>query len=377
MADTITDILSRAATIVIKLGTAQLTDERGLSEDRIRAFAASMVSAMRRGKRIILVTSGAVAAGSAVIFDGKKPDTIPKKQAAASVGQITLMHRYFEAFAALGVRIGQILLSEYVLRDRVSYLNARNTIHELLNNGIIPVINENDTIATEELKFGDNDYLGAVVACLAEADIYVILTDTDGLYRNYDDAQKRELIGVVERIDAAIKKEVSGKTSKFSTGGMASKMRAMELTMHSGITGVIANGADTNVLGRIASGEHVGTVFLPGGAASQRKRWILGNVNLKTKGTITVDAGAAKALVENDKSLLPGGIVSVSGKFSLGDAVNVADASKRVIARGIVNYSSAEIQKIKGKRSGDIREVLGEAPYEEVIHRDNLVVDQL
>lgn len=372
----ISDTLSRAKTIVVKLGSAQLTDERGLSDDRIRAFASSMASCMRGGKRIILVTSGAVAAGSAVIFAGKKPDTIPKKQAAASVGQITLMHRYFEAFASLDVRIGQILLSEYVLRDRVSYLNARNTIHELLDSGIIPVINENDTIATEELKFGDNDYLGAVVACLAEADLYVILTDTDGLYRNFDDVQKRELIPVVERIDAAVKKEVSGKTSKFSTGGMASKMRAMELVMHSGIAGIIANGADTGVIGRIASGTHVGTVFLPAAqAASQRKRWILGNVNLKTKGSITVDAGAVKALKKNDKSLLPGGIVSVSGKFAMGDAVNVIDTEKHVIARGIVNYSSAEIQKIKGKRSGDIAAVLGEAPYEEVIHRDNLVVD--
>ncbi|MBI4979912.1 MAG: glutamate 5-kinase [Spirochaetes bacterium] len=363
-------------TIVVKIGSAQLAGSDGtLAKKRVDHFAERIVALAGKGHRMVLVTSGAVASGSGVIYRSRKPVTIPEKQAAASVGQITLMAEYLRAFALHGRTVGQMLLSEYVLRDRVSYLNARATLNELLANGVIPVINENDSIATEELKFGDNDYLGAIVACLVEADRYVILTDTEGLYRNYNDKKTRELISVVEKITPEIRSEVSGKTTKFSTGGMESKLRAMELVMRAGITGVIAPGAEDDVLLRIASGERAGTSFLPvEQGVSQRKKWILGNVHLRVKGSITVDRGAVTALVEKNKSLLPGGIIAVAGRFSLGDAVNIVDEKKNIVARGMVNYSNVEIAMIKGRRSSDIASILGSADYEEIVHRDNMAL---
>lgn len=368
-------ILSSVKTIVVKVGTALLTDSNSrLDRKRIKRYALDISSLIEKGYKVVLVTSGAVAAGAEVIFKGEKPSSLPQKQAAASVGQIRLMQAYQKEFEYRNIHTAQLLLSELVLRDRLRYLNAKNTIGELLQRGVVPIVNENDTISTEELRFGDNDFLGSMVATLAEAEMYIILTDTEGVYKNYN-KENQTLIEFVCNISSELKEEVSSKTTKFSTGGMLSKLRAMEVAMKAGIMGIIASGKKKDTLSKIVLGEKVGTVFLPSSKRiSHRKKWLLNTVKLKGKGSIVIDEGAAKAIVLRGKSLLPGGIISSSGKFMRGDAVNIYDKQNELIAQGLVNYSREDIEAIKGLKTSKIESVLGRRDYEEVVHRDNLIL---
>ncbi len=371
-----TDIFSSVKTIVVKIGTAMLTDEKtnALSKDRLKDFVAQLASLKAKGYNVLLVSSGAVASGAEILFDGQKPKSLPKKQAAASVGQIRLINEYARLFTEHGINIGQVLLSDFVLHDRVSYLNAKNTLRELLNVGVVPIINENDTITTDELQFGDNDFLSATVANLVEADLLILLTDIDGVYQDFKDKDKRQKYEIISRIDDVIKDEVSGAGSKFSTGGMATKIAAMEVALGVGMIGVIALGRDENILSKIVSGENVGTLFFAGNKeVSQRKKWLTVNLSHKSKGIITIDDGAADALTIKNKSLLASGIVSTSGDYHRGDSVLIVATSGEQIARGLCNYSSDEVHKIKGLNSKDIASII-DVPYDEVLHKDNIVL---
>ncbi len=371
-----TDIFGGVKTIVVKIGTAMLTDEQtnALSKERLKNFVAQLATLKTNGYSILLVSSGAVASGAEILFGGEKPKSLPKKQAAASVGQIRLINEYARLFAEHDINIGQILLSDFVLHDRVSYLNAKNTLRELINAGVVPIINENDTITTDELQFGDNDFLSATVANLVEADLLVLLTDIDGVYKNFKDNEKRCKYEVVSKIDDVIKEEVSGAGSKFSKGGMATKIAAMEVALGVGMIGVIALGSDDNVLSKIVSGENVGTLFFAGNKEiSQRKKWLTVNLSHKNRGTIVIDDGAVDALISKNKSLLASGIVSTEGDYQRGDSVLIVSNSGKQIARGLSNYSSDEVVKIKGLNSKDIATVI-EITYDEVIHKDNIVL---
>lgn len=370
------DIFKRAKTIVVKLGTAMITDKatHKLSKDRIKIFVDEIVKLRQKGYKVILVSSGAVASGSEVLFGGNKPDSVPKRQAAASVGQIRLMGEYAKYFSRKNINIGQVLLSDTIVRDRLSYLNAKNTFYELLMTDTVPVINENDTITTNELQFGDNDFLSATVATLVEADLLVILTDVDGVYQNFADKENRKRYDIVRIIDDAIRCEVKGAGSKFSKGGMATKISAMEVAMSAGIVGIIGNGFEKNILSRITSGEDLGTLFFPKiKDVSQRKKWLATNLKHTNKGLIVIDEGAVLALTVKNRSLLPSGIVKVEGNFEKGDGILIVSKDGKNIARGMTNYNSSDVDKIKGMNSRNMHSIVRDI-YDEVVHKDNLVI---
>jgi glutamate 5-kinase len=315
-----------------------------------------------------------MACGVKKIGLSKRPDEIPKRQAVAAVGQTGLMNEYENAFGKTGKKVAQILLIRSDLCDRKRYLNARNTINTLLSWGIVPIINENDSVAVEEIQFGDNDNLSAMITILMDADILINLTDIDGLYtkdpRKHPDA---ELITNVDVIDKKIEKFASDIPGALGTGGMLSKIKAASKVCGSGIPMVIANGATPNILTQIISGEKKGTFFIPKKEKlSSRKSWIA--FTLKPQGIIRIDDGAAMALLNNGKSLLPSGVIEVEGKFDTGAAVQFTDTKENVLGVGLVNYRASDIRKIKGLRSNQIKKRIGHKPYDEVIHRDNLVV---
>lgn len=371
-----TEIFSSVKTVVVKIGTAMLTDEQtnALSIERLESFVFQIASLKKIGYNVVLVSSGAVASGAEILFGGEKPKSLPKKQAAASVGQIRLINEYARLFAKYDINIGQILLSDFVLHDRVSYLNAKNTLRELIDAGVVPIINENDTITTDELQFGDNDFLSATVSNLIEADLLILLTDIDGVYKNFKDEDKRSKYEIISKIDDAIKDEVGGAGSKFSKGGMATKIAAMEVVLGIGMIGVIALGSEENILTKILLGENVGTLFFAGNKEiSQRKKWLTVNLSHKSKGTITIDDGAVLALTTKNKSLLSSGIVSTEGSYVRGDSVTIVSTDNKQIARGLSNYCHDEVDKIKGLNTKDIASVIDVA-YDEVSHKDNIVL---
>jgi glutamate 5-kinase len=300
--------------------------------------------------------------------------TIPQKQAAAAVGQSRLNQKYQDSFSKKGITTAQILLTHNDLSDRSRYLNARHTVMTLLQNGVIPIINENDTVIVEEIKFGDNDTLGALITSLAEADLYILLTDTDGLFdRNPHENPNAQLIPLVSTIDATIEKAARDTSSKTAVGGMITKIEAAKRATSYGVPTLIANGHKTDTLPKIFSGEMIGTLFTPQKSRlASRKHWIAHT--LRPKGVLTVDAGAAKALGQSGKSLLPSGITSVQGKFEMGEPVQIKNENKEVFAQGLVNYNSLEIGKIMGKKSSEIEKILGYNSYDEIIHRDDLVL---
>lgn len=360
--------------IVVKVGTHLLTDEEGfLNRDYIKELSRQLFFLQQEGRKVTLVTSGAIKAGTERIGITKLLKTIPEKQAAAAVGQGLLMNEYTTAFKKYNQIVAQILLTKEDIIDRKKYLNARNTFFTLFKYNVIPIVNENDTVAVEEIQFGDNDTLSALVAVLIEADILIILSDVDGLYTSdpnlYSDAQ---IIREVKEITSEIKK-IAGKTRKIgATGGMQTKIQAAEIVTHSGIFMVIANGREKNILKRIISGEEVGTLFLPHPRKlSSRKCWIA--FSLPTEGEIYVNEGAKKML-KKGKSLLPIGIFKIEGDFQKGDSVKIIDENGKEFARGITNYSSKEIDLIKGKRTEEISPILGYKFTDEVIHADNLCI---
>ena len=361
--------------LVIKVGTSTLTRGGGPPDTAYIADLASQVAAQQAaGVSVVLVSSGAIRAGMDRLRLTGRPRAIPQKQAAAAVGQGLLMHTYSQAFAAHGVPVAQILLTREDLRDRTRYLNARNTFDALLGHNVVPVVNENDTVAVEEIKFGDNDNLAALVASLIEADALLLLSDVAGLF-DRDPAQHPDarLIPVVETIDRAVEQRAGGARTAIGTGGMTTKIQAAKICANTGVTLWIADGRRANVVADALAGL-CGTRFLPKPVPLRsRQRWIAYGV--LPKGTVTVNDGARLRVVGEGNSLLPAGVTHVSGHFEAGDLVRLADARGHAFAQGFVNYTHSQLAKILGRRTEDIPLLLGTDAGEEVIHRDNLVLD--
>ncbi|MFZ5641287.1 MAG: glutamate 5-kinase [Bacillota bacterium] len=360
--------------IVVKVGSSTLSHATGkLNLNRMEQLVRELADLRNQGKEVVLVSSGAQAAGIGKLGLARKPRTIPEKQATAAVGQGILMHMYEKLFAEYGVVVAQVLLTREDMSDRKRFLNARNALNALLDYEAIPVINENDTIAVDEIKLGDNDTLSALVACLIDADLLLILSDIDGLYSgNPQENPDAALINEVEEITPEIESLAGGAGSGLGTGGMATKLLAGRIAINSGFPMVIANGRKAGVIRRVVAGEPMGTLFLPRENRLQiKKKWIA--FGSSVQGRIIVDGGAGRALLEHGKSLLPSGVVDVEGCFGIGNTVSVVCGSGE-IARGIVNYPSEEIIRIKGKKTSEIKKILGYKDYDEIIHRDNLVV---
>ncbi|MBD3181610.1 glutamate 5-kinase [Candidatus Poribacteria bacterium] len=355
--------------IVVKVGTSSITSpDMSLDLGRIENLSLDLIKLHKTDKDVILVTSGAIATGMGQLGWKTRPRDIPRQQAAAAVGQGHLMHTYKQIFEKHGQLVAQVLLTQDDICDRKRYTNANNTISTLLQYDVIPIINENDTVAVEEIKFGDNDTLSALVANLIKADLLLILSDIDGFY-NFE----KKIISVIPSVTTEIHSMAGGKGSNVSVGGMTTKLQAAEIVTGAGDIMVIANGCKAGIIERILNGEEEGTVFLPAGdKMSGKKRWIAYSV--PTKGKIKVDSGAKKALTKYGKSLLPSGITSVEGKFEFGDAISCTGEDDKEFARGLANYSSEEVEKIKGKKTEQIESILGHIYYDEVIHRDNLVI---
>lgn len=367
--------LRNARRIVVKIGSSSLTYETGkINFQIIDKLALQLASLSNLGRELVLVTSGAISAGVSRFGLARKPESVPQKQAMAAVGQGILMHYYEKFFNEYGQVVAQILLTKEDVISRRKYLNIRNTLFALLEYGVIPIINENDTVAADEIKFGDNDTLSALVASVVEADLLIILSDIDGLYT----ADPRlefgaQLIETVQELTPEIEALGGGAGSWRGTGGMNTKIQAAKIGINSNVGVVIANGADPSIIEEILAGKPVGTYFVPKRhKLEQRKRWIA--FGLSPQGTIFVDRGAEKALLKDGGSLLPSGIWKVEGVFESGQAVWVANQDEKEIARGIVNYSSEEIQLVKGLKSVELQMVLGHTEGDVIIHRDNLVI---
>ena len=368
------DVLANAKTILIKIGSAVLTGSDGLDLKIIDSLVREMSDLAKAGYSIVLVTSGAIASGKHRLKITESLKSMPEKQAAAAIGQGRLMRIYSKSFEKNGHYVAQILLTLSDLTDRQRYLNIRNTISTLMEWKTIPVINENDTVAVDEIKFGDNDNLAAMIANVIEADLFINLTSTDGLYDcNPTVSKKAKLIRVVNEISEDIEAAATEETSSAGTGGMKSKIQAAKKVTAIGISCIIAPGKKKNVLTEIMAGKEIGTLFLPmADRLNSKKYWIA--FTLRTHGKLIIDEGAKKALLEKGKSLLPSGIVDVEGDFNLGDSVVCVDRKGVILAKGLVNFSSSEINKIKGLKTSQINQVLGHKDYDEVIHRDNLAI---
>lgn len=360
---------------VVKIGSALLTaDGKGLAREALSGWVEQMARWVLAGNELILVSSGAVAEGMSRMGWTARPTTLHELQAAAAIGQMGLVRAYETCFQKHDLHTAQVLLTHDDLTNRRRYLNARSTLRTLLSLGVVPVVNENDTVANQELRFGDNDTLAALVANLVEADLLVLLTDQQGLY-DCDPRTNPEARLINEsRVDDPMLDQVAGGSSGLlGQGGMVTKVRAARLAARSGTATIIAPGGGENVLTRIADGEPVGTLLLPvQEAEAARKRWLAGH--LQVRGRLVVDEGAVRVLRESGRSLLAVGVKQVIGEFSRGEMVVCVDEQGREIARGLVNYNSAESVRIKGFASGRIQEILGYVDEEELIHRDNLVL---
>ncbi len=364
--------LKKVRRIVVKVGSQVLTDGRGrLWPPVFFLLGGQIAELMEEQKEVIVVSSGAIAGGRSVLGFRSGRASIPEKQALAAVGQTRLMGFYQQALEFHGRRAGQVLLTREDLADRKRYLNARNALFKLLAFGVVPVINENDTVLVEEIKVGDNDNLSALVAILAEADLLVLLTSVAGLYPDAEGGG--EPIPYVERITREILAMARGPAGPLGTGGMATKLEAALLATQAGIPVVIADGRRERVLRDIVQAQPVGTFFPPTrDLLTHKKHWIA--YTLKKKGSLVLDDGAVKAIVESGRSLLPSGVVAVQGSFETGDMVSCLDSAGREIARGITHYSAQEVRKIMGKKSAQIEALLGYKIQDEVIHRDELVL---
>lgn len=369
------EIVQTAQTVVVKVGTNVLTSSGGtLNARRIGKLVDEIVYLEKLGKNVILVSSGAVGAGVGLLGLKSRPTEHPKLQAVAAIGQSKLMQTYEEALAKHGRYPAQILLTADDLVHRQKYLNVHNTFRSLFEYGVLPVVNENDTVSVEELHstFGDNDRLASLIANLFSDPLLILLTDVDGLYDGDPAKSSSRLIPVVDRWTPELMTMVAEKRSSCSKGGMSSKLKAAQTVTASGGSTVIANGDDPKILSKIFSGEEVGTVFFPKGRLHARKRWL--GFAVVTKGTLTIDDGAADALLKKGKSLLPIGVTAVAGKFAQGDIVSVQTADGVDVARGLTNYDSLDMEKIVRRKSREIAKILGSCPYEEAIHRDNIQI---
>lgn len=363
-----------AQRIVVKVGSNLLTKDSGLNVEFVQSISRQICRLIEGGLQVVLVSSGSMAAGLRKLGLTKRPEEIPKRQAVSAVGQASLIMEYEKAFEAYGKKVAQVLLTSDGLYQRKRYLNARNTVHTLLSWHIVPIINENDTVSIDEIKFGDNDTLSAMIALLVNADVLINLTDIDGLYnkdpRTNADA---ELIPVVSTIKKDIERYASEIPGELGTGGMMTKIRAARKVNTAGIPMIIAKGTRPDILLRLLEGECHGTFFAPKSQKmTNRKCWI--GFTTKPKGVIRIDDGAVRAITQNGKSLLPAGIVGVIGEFGAGSPVEFINGGGDVLGTGLVNYGAEDIRKIMGLRTSEIKRRLGEKPYDEVIHRDNLTV---
>ena len=368
-------IIRQAQRVIVKVGSSLVTNEgRGLDHTAIAKWADQIAHLRRMGKQVVLVSSGAVAEGMLRLGFERRPVAIHELQACAAVGQMGLAQIYETSFRAHDLRTAQVLLTHADLADRERYLNARSTLFTLLELGVVPVINENDTVVTDEIKFGDNDTLGALVANLIEADALIILTDQRGLYTS--DPRKNPDATFVHEAkagDPALEAMAGGAGSGIGSGGMLTKILAARRAASSGAHTVIAWGREDQVLVRLAEGEAIGTQLTAQTAQlTARKQWMADH--LKTAGQVTLDAGAVQKLLEEGKSLLPIGVTDVGGDFGRGDVITCVDATGKAIARGMSNYASAEVKRIMRKPSSEIAAILGYVEEVELIHRDNLVL---
>ncbi|TVP90445.1 MAG: glutamate 5-kinase [Pseudomonadaceae bacterium] len=360
---------------VVKIGSALLTgDGRGLDQDAMRIWVEQLVALRNSGADLVLVSSGAVAAGMSRLGWSERPKTIHELQAAAAIGQMGLVQAWESSFQAHGLATAQVLLTHDDLSDRKRYLNARSTLRALLDLGVIPVVNENDTVVTDEIRFGDNDTLGALVTNLVEADLLVILTDKDGLYTADPGRDPNaELIAEAMADDARLDAMAGGSAGALGRGGMLTKLRAARLAARSGAGTVIVGGRIERVIDRLHAGEPLGTLLLPEkGLLAARKQWLAGH--LQIRGRLFVDAGAVRALTSGRRSLLPVGVTAVEGSFRRGEMVACVGPDGREVARGLVNYGIQDAQRIVGQPTESISSILGYIDEPELVHRDNLVL---
>ena len=355
--------------VVVKIGTSSITDDERISEARIDGFARQIAGIRESGYEVVIVTSGAISAGAGILGMKRTNLAIPEKQALAAIGQAVLMNEYRACFTRYGCNVGQMLLTEDDMRNRTRFLNARNTLNALIKMDVIPVINENDTVAVNEIKIGDNDTLSAHVYSLVEADLLVLLSDIDGFYNDLKDP---EPVHFIDRISDDIRSRAGGSGTDHGTGGMITKINAAEMIMRLGGIIIIADGSDALILQEILQGKERGTLFVGHSVkVNSRKKWISMR---KGKGAVIIDEGAVNAITKNKKSLLASGVTTVNGKFSMGDIVDIVDPGHVAVARGIVNYSSDELEQIKGKKTSEIRNILGIKYFDEVINRDDFIL---
>jgi glutamate 5-kinase len=373
-------VVTGARRVVVKVGTAVLTRDGRLAHARLYAFAESVAALRRQGREVLIVSSGAVGLGAERLGLGPGPHPLGVRQACAAVGQGRLMALWSEALERLGITAAQLLLTQDDFADRARYLNLRRTIGRLLAAGVIPVINENDTVSTAELRpiperaearinFGDNDKLSALVASKVDADLLILLTDVDGLYTADPRTPGAELLGLVPEVTPELEAGAGG--PRMGTGGMRTKVLAARIAARSGCASVIANGTHADILDRIVAGESVGTLVLPNRELSDRRRWIAFATNVRA--AVVVNAGASRALFAGKASLLPVGLLEVRGQFDRGDVVSVVDEAGREIARGIVNYGSDDARRVLGLHSDRATELLG-VDDAELMRRDNIAM---
>ena len=369
------ELIKQARRLVVKVGSSLVASRQsGLRPERIEQIAEDAVAVQKSGRDVVLVSSGAIVSGIQKLGLAEYPKTLPVKQAAAAVGQSRLMWAYEKAFERLGGSVAQILLTHQDLADRRRFLNARHTLTTLLEMGVTPIINENDTVAVDEIRFGDNDTLAGQVAHLVDADLLVILSDVDGLFT--EDPRKNpaaKLIPLVTEISQDIEQRAGLPSTFEGTGGMATKIQTAKTMAEFGVPTLIANGTADGILAAVIAGSEVGTLVLPRERRlNSRKHWIA--FTLKAKGQVVLDDGAIEALTRRGKSLLASGITAVHGDFGQGDPIACVDRHGKEIAKGLVNFASDTLRHIKGLKTSEIRKAIGLQEYEEVIHRDNLVV---
>jgi len=368
--------LQHVKKIIIKIGSAVLTGEDGLDLQIIEQLVDEIAELTRSGCQIVIVTSGAIASGKHRMGISGPLKSMPQKQAAAAIGQSRLMRVYSNAFGKHGIYVAQILLTMSDLTDRKRFLNVRNTLSTLTEWGVIAVINENDSVAVDEIKFGDNDHLAAMIANITGADLLINLTSTEGLYdKNPALFRNAKVISLVREITEEIEAAATADTTSVGMGGMKSKVIAARKVTAFGIPYIIAPGKEKGILHAVIAGKDKGTLFLPMSEhLTSRKCWIA--FTLRSRGKLIIDEGARMAICEHGKSLLPSGIIDVEGTFEVGDPVTCVDQNGASLAKGLVNYGSQEILKIMGLKSSKIEQVLGHKDYDEVIHRDNMAVEK-
>ena len=355
--------------LVVKVGSSVLTDPAGRPEtNRLKQFVKQCVACVSQHREVVVVSSGAIACGMARLGVTRRPKALVQLQACAAIGQGELMRLYSHAFGEHGVTVAQVLLTQADLADRARYRNAKHTLQTLLMQRVVPIVNENDAVAVEEMTFGDNDRLAALVACLVEAQLLVLLSDVDGLLED------GRLIGRIDDLNHRHHTIALGPSRETSTGGMASKLAAARIVRHAGIPMVIANGTRPDVLPDVLDGKPIGTLVAPPKARLKLRKWWVAFSARQSCGTVVIDAGAAEALLHRGKSLLASGIREVRGHFDAGDPITIVDEAQQEVARGLPNFSSSELVRIHGLKSEQIREVLGHKTQIEAVHRDNLVL---